>query len=192
VNIKNTIAAINQMQADGVIQRYAIGGAVGATFYLEPVATLDVDVFVTFQPDAGGLLVNPRQGHADHRSTVMNADAKGLQARQMTALGEAPGWRFAHRPSPERARQIWMRVPPEPLREAFQAAIQSAQAAGYSDWLATDETALDYIATRIAPKFGGSDCQTVARGKIVAAGSNAQLWKLEISSWVGQHLTARI
>jgi len=44
-------------------------------------------------------------------------------------------------------------VPPEPLREAFQAAIQSAQAAGYSDWLAADEAALDYIATRIAPKF---------------------------------------
>ena len=47
-------------------------------------------------------------------------------------------------------------VPPEPLREAFQAAIQSAQAAGYSDWLAADEAALDYIATRIAPKFGVS------------------------------------
>lgn len=60
MNIKHTIAAINQMQADGVIQRYAIGGAVGATFYLEPVATLDVDVFVTFQPDAGRLLASPQ------------------------------------------------------------------------------------------------------------------------------------
>ena len=30
------------MQADGVIERYAIGGAVGATFYLQPVATLDL------------------------------------------------------------------------------------------------------------------------------------------------------
>lgn len=39
-------------------------------------------------------------------------------------------------------------APPEPLREAFQAAIQSAQAAGYSDWLAADEAALDYIALR--------------------------------------------
>ena len=39
VNIKDTIAAVNQMRADGVIGRYAIGGAVGATFYLEPVAT---------------------------------------------------------------------------------------------------------------------------------------------------------
>lgn len=60
MNIKNTIAAINQMQADGVIRRYAIGGAVGATFYLEPVATLDVDVFISFQPDPGSLLVSPQ------------------------------------------------------------------------------------------------------------------------------------
>jgi hypothetical protein len=47
-------------------------------------------------------------------------------------------------------------VPPEPLKKAFQAAIKSAQDAGYSDWLAADEAALDYIATRIAPKFGVS------------------------------------
>lgn len=60
MNIKDTIAAINQMQADGVIERYAIGGAVGATFYLEPVATLDVDVFITFRPEAGSLLISPQ------------------------------------------------------------------------------------------------------------------------------------
>jgi len=47
-------------------------------------------------------------------------------------------------------------VPPDPLRQAFQSAIKSAQAAGYSDWQAADEAALDYIATRIAPKFGVS------------------------------------
>jgi hypothetical protein len=45
VNIRQVIATISQMQADGVIERYAIGGAVGATFYIEPIATLDVDVF---------------------------------------------------------------------------------------------------------------------------------------------------
>ena len=48
------------MQADGVIERYAIGGAVGATFYLEPVATLDVDIFVAFHPEPGSLIVTPR------------------------------------------------------------------------------------------------------------------------------------
>lgn len=32
----------------------------------------------------------------------------------------------------------------------------AVQTAGYADWLAADEAALDYIATRIAPKFGVS------------------------------------
>jgi len=53
--VKATLQAINRMQADGIIGRYAIGGAVGATFYLEPAATVDLDVFVTL-PTAGGLL----------------------------------------------------------------------------------------------------------------------------------------
>ena len=35
---------VNPMQADRVIGRYAIGGAVAATFYLEPAATLDLDL----------------------------------------------------------------------------------------------------------------------------------------------------
>jgi hypothetical protein len=46
MKLKRTLAVINEMQADGVIGRYALGGAVGATFYLEPVRTVDVDVFV--------------------------------------------------------------------------------------------------------------------------------------------------
>ena len=61
MNIKEVIAVINQMQADGVIERYAVGGAVGATFYLEPVATLDIDVFVTFESEPGSLIVTPRR-----------------------------------------------------------------------------------------------------------------------------------
>lgn len=55
---KEVIQMINRMQADGVIERYAIGGAVGATFYLEPVATLDVDVFVEFHTEPGSHIVS--------------------------------------------------------------------------------------------------------------------------------------
>jgi len=55
--MKATLEIIDRMQADGVIGQYAIGGAVGATFYLEPVATLDIDIFVSFQKvSAGGLI----------------------------------------------------------------------------------------------------------------------------------------
>jgi hypothetical protein len=54
--VKATLEAINQMQADGVIGNYAIGGAVGATFYLAPAATIDLDVFVTLPVASTGLL----------------------------------------------------------------------------------------------------------------------------------------
>jgi hypothetical protein len=57
MNFQRVFEMVNQMQAEGVIERYAIGGAVGATFYLEPVATLDVHVFVAFR--TGGLIVDP-------------------------------------------------------------------------------------------------------------------------------------
>jgi hypothetical protein len=60
MKIKEVLATINQMQRDGVIERYAIGGAVGATFYLEPVATLDVDIFVAFRPESGRLIASPQ------------------------------------------------------------------------------------------------------------------------------------
>jgi hypothetical protein len=56
--MKETLEVINQMQADGVIGKYAIGGAVGATFYLEPSATLDVDIFVSFPSVATNSLLN--------------------------------------------------------------------------------------------------------------------------------------
>ena len=49
---------INQMQTAGIIGKYAIGGAVGATFYLEPSATLDVDIFVTLPTRPGQVLLS--------------------------------------------------------------------------------------------------------------------------------------
>jgi hypothetical protein len=57
--MKSTLAIINQMQADGVIGKYAIGGALGATFYLEPAATLDIDIFVSFQKAGSLLTISP-------------------------------------------------------------------------------------------------------------------------------------
>lgn len=55
--MKATLEIINRMKSDGVIAEYAIGGAVGALFYLEPFDTADIDVFVSFkQPEKGALL----------------------------------------------------------------------------------------------------------------------------------------
>jgi len=56
--VKATLEAINQMQADGIIGKYAIGGAVGATLYVEPAATLDVDIFVMLPTAPGTSLLS--------------------------------------------------------------------------------------------------------------------------------------
>jgi hypothetical protein len=61
--MKATLEAINQIEADPVIGRYGIGGAVGATFYLEPAATLDLDIFATLPAASGGLLLSPAPIH---------------------------------------------------------------------------------------------------------------------------------
>ena len=59
MKIQDVIVMLNQMERDGVIKRYAIGGAVGATFYLEPVSTLDVDVFIAFKPQQESMIISP-------------------------------------------------------------------------------------------------------------------------------------
>jgi len=45
-DIEKTIAVINQMTVEGVIENYALGGATAVIFYTEPIATEDIDVFV--------------------------------------------------------------------------------------------------------------------------------------------------
>lgn len=83
MKIKEAIAAINEMQSVGVIDRYAIGGAVAATFYLEPVATLDIDIFVSFRAETQRL-ISSTQPIYDH-----------LTARGATVEGEylvIAGW----------------------------------------------------------------------------------------------------
>jgi hypothetical protein len=44
--MKEAIKVLNRMVKDGVIQEYAIGGAIAAIYYLEPFDTADLDVFV--------------------------------------------------------------------------------------------------------------------------------------------------
>lgn len=51
----DALKMLNQLVADGVIARYAIGGAIGASFYIEAQATEDVDVFLALPGSASGL-----------------------------------------------------------------------------------------------------------------------------------------
>lgn len=53
--MKATLAVLNELERVGILGRYAIGGAMGAMFYVEPLATFDLDVFVVL-PARGELL----------------------------------------------------------------------------------------------------------------------------------------
>jgi hypothetical protein len=54
--MEQTLRIINELERDGVIGRYAIGGAFGVMFYAEPVATFDLDIFCVLPQR--GLLVD--------------------------------------------------------------------------------------------------------------------------------------
>ncbi len=48
--MKKTLDVLNKLLREKVINDYAIGGAMGAMFYVEAVTTMDLDIFVLF-PD---------------------------------------------------------------------------------------------------------------------------------------------
>jgi hypothetical protein len=112
--MKAVFEAVNAMQAAGIIGRYAIGGAVGATFYLEPAATLDVDIFVTL-PQHGTLLtlsplydfIKARGGSVQSEYVVLDdwpvqflpaadaLDEEALQSAVQTEVDGVPTWVIA-------------------------------------------------------------------------------------------------
>jgi hypothetical protein len=55
--MEKIFAILDQMETDGVIGRYAIGEALGSIFWLEPITTKDVDVFVMLPTSTGGSLL---------------------------------------------------------------------------------------------------------------------------------------
>ncbi len=54
--MEKTLAVINQLEQEGLIERYAIGGAVAATRYIEPIQTYDLDIFVVLPVSPSGLI----------------------------------------------------------------------------------------------------------------------------------------
>lgn len=44
--MKQALQVINELKEKGLIDNYAIGGGIGALFYIEPFLTYDLDVFI--------------------------------------------------------------------------------------------------------------------------------------------------
>ncbi len=58
MGIKQTLDIINAMEADGIIGRYAIAGAVAAYNYIEPTVTDDLDILVSFNTQSNMDLIS--------------------------------------------------------------------------------------------------------------------------------------
>ena len=66
--MEETLAVINQLEQEGIIGRYAIGGAIAATRYIEPIQTYDIDIFVVLPVSPSGLIsVAPIYTHLTQR-----------------------------------------------------------------------------------------------------------------------------
>jgi hypothetical protein len=57
LGVRETLKVLNQMVRDGVINAYAIGGAVAAIYYLEPFDTADLDIFVQVNTAGSDLMI---------------------------------------------------------------------------------------------------------------------------------------
>ena len=56
ISFGSALKVLNEIKATGVVQEYAIGGAMALVFWTEPIATYDLDVFVLFPPQEGPIL----------------------------------------------------------------------------------------------------------------------------------------
>jgi hypothetical protein len=54
----DTLRALNSMKAEGVVDEYAIAGAMALLFWTEPVPTFDLDVLVFLPPTTGQAILN--------------------------------------------------------------------------------------------------------------------------------------
>ena len=63
----DTLRVINELEAEGVISRYAIGGAIGLLFYIETLYTEDLDVFCCLPRDAILITLAPLYNWLKHR-----------------------------------------------------------------------------------------------------------------------------
>lgn len=78
--MEKTLAVINEMEREGIIDRYAIGGAIAATLYVEPVQTYDLDIFVIFPVSPTGLIsVSPIYAYLTERGYVAEGEAINIE-----------------------------------------------------------------------------------------------------------------
>jgi hypothetical protein len=84
--VKRTFDVLNEMVGDGAIENYAITGAIGAIFYIEPFATQDIDVLVVMPKADSGLIAEMpgwlylrRRGYSEVRGEAIVVESWPVQ-----------------------------------------------------------------------------------------------------------------
>ena len=54
--MEKTLVVINELEKRGLVEKYAIGGAIAATFYMEAILTYDLDIFISVPHSVGPLV----------------------------------------------------------------------------------------------------------------------------------------
>ena len=57
--MQKTLAILNELETTGLVERYAIGGAMAGFFYAEAVVTEDLDAFVLIKTTGGLITLTP-------------------------------------------------------------------------------------------------------------------------------------
>lgn len=57
--MEKTLAILNELESAGLVERYAIGGAMAGFFYAEAVVTEDLDAFVLLKTEGGLVSLTP-------------------------------------------------------------------------------------------------------------------------------------
>jgi hypothetical protein len=148
--LEATLEVLNRLERQGVIARYAIGGAVGAIFYMEPFLTYDLDVFVVLPETPGGLVtLSPiydalrAMGYAEEGECVSieGVPVQFLPAHNALleeALAEAREMRYGATTArvlrPEHLTAIMLQTGRDKDRQRFSAFLREATMdAGYCD-----------------------------------------------------------
>lgn len=90
--MKKTFEVLNRLVDEGVLGRYAVGGAMAAMFYAEPVTTFDLDIFVVLSRLTSGLItLTPLYEHLaslGYESDGECVDIEGVPVQFLPAYNE--------------------------------------------------------------------------------------------------------
>lgn len=88
MGIKQTLDVINAMESEGIIERYAIAGAVASYNYIEPAVTEDLDLLVSLAPDSRD---DPKSGLITLRPITSYLASKGYTDFRKEGI-DVEGW----------------------------------------------------------------------------------------------------